>query len=215
MAGLASSLHIGSFLLMALIIHRILGLQVIIICMHPYYSRTGDDGYTSVLGFGRLPKHHPRLEAIGTIDEASAALGVARTLCQLTQTAELLITIQRDFYSLMAEVAALPENAARFRTIGAERVTWLEQQIDLISATIDLPGEFTISGNSPAGAALDLARTVVRRAERRLTELLHQGEIDNIYLIQYSNRASSLIYVLEGAENTAAGKNPELAKKRT
>lgn len=214
MAALASSLHIGSFLIMRLIIHRNLPAQVIIIFMHPYYSRTGDDGYTGVLGLGRLPKHHPRLEAIGTIDEASAALGMARALCQLPQTAEILLAIQRDLYTLMAEVAAIPENAARFRVINAERVTWLEQQIDLISAKVDLPREFTVSGNTPAGAALDLARTVVRRAERRLTELLHQGEIENVYLLHYSNRASSLIYVLEGVEDVVAGKGQELAKKR-
>jgi len=174
--------------------------------MNPYYSRSGDDGYTGILGEGRFPKHHPRLEAVGTIDEASAALGMARALCKLPNTAELLLVIQRDLYMLMAEVAALPENAARFRTIKVDRVTWLEQQIDLLSTTVELPREFTISGNTPAGAALNLARTIVRRAERRLAELLHHGEIENIELLRYMNRLSSLCYILEGAENTAAGK---------
>jgi cob(I)alamin adenosyltransferase len=134
-------------------------------------------------------------------------------VCQLPLTAELLLTIQRDLYTLMAEVAALPEHASRFRAINTERVLWLEQQIDRISTTVDLPHEFTVSGNTPSGAALNLARTVVRRAERRVTELLHQGEIENIDLLRYINRLSSLCYVLEGAENAAAGKDQELAKK--
>jgi len=181
--------------------------------MNRYYSRTGDDGYTGILGEGRLSKSHPRMEAIGTIDEASAALGLARAVCQSTHTAELLLEIQRDLYHLMAEAAASPENALRFRVINADRVTWLEQQIDLISATADLPREFTVSGDTHAGAALDLARTIVRRAERRLAELLHQGEIENIELLRYINRLSSLCYVLEGVENVAAGKGHTLAKE--
>jgi cob(I)alamin adenosyltransferase len=181
--------------------------------MNPYYSRKGDDGFTGILGEGRLPKHHPRLEAVGTVDEASAALGMARAACKLPETAELLLAIQRDLYGLMAEVAALPENANRFRTIHADRVTWLEQEIDLLSKTVDLPREFIVSGITPAGAALNLARTVVRRAERHLVELFHQGEIENTDIIGYINRLSSLCFILEGVENSAAGKEPELAKK--
>jgi len=181
--------------------------------MNRNYTRTGDDGYTGVLGEGRLPKNHPRVEAIGTVDEASAALGMARSLCLLEQTGQLLLAAQRDLYGLMAEVAALPENAARFRTINADRVNWLEQQIEQISRTVDLPREFTIPGNSPAGAALSLARTIVRRAERRLVELFHLSEIKNNELIRYVNRLSSLCYVLEASENAAAGKGQSLAKK--
>jgi cob(I)alamin adenosyltransferase len=181
--------------------------------MSRYYTRTGDDGYTGILGEGRLPKHHPRVEAVGTVDEASAALGLARAVCQNPATGELLIGIQRDLYSLMAEIAALPEHAARFRGINGDRVAWLEQETELISATVDLPGEFTVAGSTLAGAALDLARTVVRRAERRLVELFHQGEIENPDILRYINRLSSLCYVLEAAENTASGKSPELAKK--
>ena len=181
--------------------------------MKRYYSRSGDDGYTGVLGEGRLPKSHPRLEALGSIDEASAALGLARAVSQSPQTTELLLAIQRDLYTVMAEVAASPENAPRFRIINADRVTWLEQQIDLISTTLEIPREFTVSGNTLAGAALDLARTIVRRAERRLAELLHQGEMVNVELLRYINRLSSLCYVLEGTEDAAAGKGHTLAKE--
>jgi cob(I)alamin adenosyltransferase len=181
--------------------------------MDHYYSRNGDDGYTGILGEGRLPKYHPRLEAVGTVDEASAAIGMARAECQLPQSADILLTIQRDLYSLMAEVAALPQNAARFRVINEDRVTWLEQQTDLIGAKIDHPREFNVSGNSLAGAALNLARTIVRRAERRVAELLHRGEIENLELLRYINRLSSLCFVLETAENAAAGKPPYMLAK--
>lgn len=174
--------------------------------MNPYYSRTGDDGYTGILGEGRLPKNHPRLEAVGTVDEASAALGMARAVCQLPLVVKILLVIQRDLYLLMAEVAALPENADHFRSINVERVTWLEQQIDLFSTTVELPREFTVSGDTLAGASLNLARTIVRRAERRVVELFQRGEIENIQLLRYINRLSSLCYVLEGAENAAGGK---------
>lgn len=175
--------------------------------MNPYYSRTGDDGYTGILGEGRVPKNDPRLEAVGTVDEASAALGLARSVCKLTQVGDLILAVQRDLYRLMAEAAALPENAAHFRTINGDRVTWLEHQIDSYSTSVELPREFTVSGNTQAAASLDLARTIVRRAERRISELFHRGEIENIDLLRYLNRLSSLCYILEGVENTAAGKD--------
>jgi cob(I)alamin adenosyltransferase len=175
--------------------------------MNPYYSRSGDDGYTGILGEGRFPKDHPRLDAVGTIDEASAALGLARAFSVLPDVAELILAVQRDLYLLMAEVAALPENAARFRAINSERVLWVEQQINFYSETVELPREFTVSGNTQAGASLNLARTIVRRAERRLTDLFHRGEIENGELLRYLNRLSSLCYILEGVENTAAGKD--------
>jgi cob(I)alamin adenosyltransferase len=182
--------------------------------MNRYYSRTGDDGYTGILGEGRLPKYHRRLETLGTVDEASAALGMARAVCKSSHTVELLLIIQRDLYALMAEVAALPENVDRFRIINAERVTWLEQQIDLVGSKVDIPQELTVSGDTQAGAALNMARTIVRRAERRLVELHHQGEIDNPDLLRYINRLSALCYVLEGIENHIEGKEPyTLAKK--
>jgi len=181
--------------------------------MTKFYTQTGDDGYTGLLGKGRLAKHAPRIEAIGALDEATAALGVARAICQLPQTAQLLLAIQRDLYLVMAEVAATQENVSRFRSIDAERVTWLEEQTDAISAQVSLPGDFILPGDSQSGATLALARTIVRRAERRVTCLFHDGELDNQQLLRYLNRLSSLCFVLELQENGAAGKlSPTLAK---
>jgi cob(I)alamin adenosyltransferase len=182
--------------------------------MAHFFTRTGDDGYTGLLGEGRVPKYHPRTEAVGTIDEANAALGLARAACQAEFSPEILLAAQRDLYSVMAEVSATPENAPRFRTIDAVRVSWLEAQIDAVSADIDIPNEFIVPGDSQAGAALDLARAIVRRAERQVAYLIHQQQLENLELLHYLNRLSSLCFVLELIENQAAGKIlPTLANR--
>ena len=181
--------------------------------MSPLFTRTGDDGTTGLLGEGRLPKSHLRMETLGTLDEASAALGLARALCKAEQTGPLLVQVQRDLYALMAEVAATPENAAQFRTLDSGRVQWLESQAEAISTVAPMPDEFILPGDSPGSAALSLARTIVRRAERRLAGLLETGEIENKILLQYLNRLSSLCFALELLENQAAGKKTTLVKK--
>jgi len=181
--------------------------------MTKFYTRTGDDGTTGLLGAGRARKDAPRLEAVGTLDEANAALGGARAACQNSRSPEILLTAQRDLYSLMAEVAATPENAARFRTIEAARVSWVEDQITTIEALVEPTNEFIVPGDTPAGAALDLARTVVRRAERRVTGLHLDGEIENPELLRYLNRLSSLCFVLELLENQQAGKGKSTRAK--
>ena len=114
----------------------------------------------------------------------------------------------------MSEIAAKPENAARFRLIDAGRVAWLEENTDRISSMLEMPREFILPGDSPAGAAIAVARTLVRRAERRVAELFHQRIIENQELLRYLNRLSSLCFVLELLENAAAGKSgPTLAKE--
>jgi cob(I)alamin adenosyltransferase len=181
--------------------------------MPKFYSGTGDDGFTSLLGDSRVPKYHPRTEAVGTIDEASAALGAARAFCKSEQAIAVLLTAQRDLYHVMAEVAATPDNARRFRGIDDARVAWAEAQADLISSMVTVPNEFILPGDTPAGGLLSLARTIVRRAERRVTELLHTGDVENFALLRYLNRLSSLCFALELLENQVAGKaKPTLAK---
>jgi cob(I)alamin adenosyltransferase len=181
--------------------------------MSPIHNRTGDDGTTGLLGEGRLPKYHPRVETLGVLDEASAALGLARALCKAPQTGTLLRDVQRDLYNLMAEVAATPENVQRFRSLDGQRVHWLESQAETIASIAPLPAEFILPGDSLSGAALALARTIVRRAERRAAELLATGELENRVLLQYLNRLSSLCFALEVLENTQAGQPTTLAKE--
>src|SRR5919198_1333373 len=98
-----------------------------------FYTSKGDDGTTSLLGEGRVAKYHVRIEAVGTLDESTAALGLARAQCRDPRASKILLEAQRDLYKLMAEVAATPENAEKFRFIDARRVTWLEGQTDELS----------------------------------------------------------------------------------
>jgi cob(I)alamin adenosyltransferase len=179
-----------------------------------FYTRKGDDGYTGLLGEGRVPKNHPRPEAVGAVDETSSALGLARVACGEPRIGPLIITVQRHLYQLMAELAAsTPEDSEKFRAIDAEKVAWLELQIDSLSEEVEVPSEFILPGDSLGGAALDLARTVVRRAERRAAALLHMGEVRNPELLNYLNRLSSLCFVLELLENRHSGRATSLAKE--
>lgn len=181
--------------------------------MTKFYTQTGDDGYTGLLGEGRVPKHDARLEALGDLDEASAALGIARAGCMTPGLCELLITVQRDLYNLMSEISATPENAARFRKIDVSRVSWLEVETDTLSEQVQVPKEFILPGDSQGGAVLSLARTIVRRAERHTARLLHTNQIENPQLLRYLNRLSSLLFVLELWENQSSGKSsPTLAR---
>jgi len=178
-----------------------------------FYTRKGDDGTTGILGEKRLPKYHLRIETLGTLDEANAAVGLARASVLDARSAPLLLEAQRDLYRLMAEVAASPENAEPFR-FEAERVGWIEKETDPLSKAVAIPDEFILPGDSKGGAALSLARAVVRRAERRVAELFDAGEVTNPALQQYLNRLSSLLFLLELVENQAGGKNTTLAKKK-
>jgi cob(I)alamin adenosyltransferase len=176
------------------------------------YTRRGDDGTTGLLGGGRLPKHHPRLETLGALDEASAALGLARALARDPETGATLVGIQRDLYALMSEVAAAGPQARGVGKLDPARVVWLESLAEDLQARAAVPAEFILPGDSPGGAALSLARTVVRRAERRVAALLDGGELSNQTLLHYLNRLSSVCFALELVENQAAGQQTKLAK---
>jgi cob(I)alamin adenosyltransferase len=181
-----------------------------------FYSTMGDDGTTGLLGEGRVKKYHPRPEAFGAVDEAQAALGVARAAMQDREAADAVLQVQRDLYHLMAEMAATREAAPKFRKIGAEHVHWLEAQTDTYGEHLNLPPEFTVSGDTAAGAALDLARTIVRRAERQTVRLSDEGMIDNRELIRYLNRLSALLFVLSRYEDSLGSQgNVTLAKPQT
>ena len=166
-----------------------------------------------MLGEGRLPKYHPRMEAIGSLDEATAALGLARSLVQNADLQPILLQVQRDLYGLMAEVAATPENAEQFRSINKARVEWLEIQTDTLSKNIEVPKEFILPGETQGSGAIALARTVVRRAERRVAELFDASEVGNPELVPYLNRLSSLCFLLELAENRSSHKQTRIAKE--
>ncbi len=169
------------------------------------YTRAGDDGFTSLLGEGRVAKYMPQPDACGTVDEANAAIGVARAAARSPRTRQTLLEAQRHLYQLMTELAATPQTAARFRAIDAGCVRWLEEQADAVTREIVLPREFIVPGDSLAGAYLDLARAIARRAERAVARLLHEELIENAELLRYLNRLSSLLFALELYESALAG----------
>jgi cob(I)alamin adenosyltransferase len=165
--------------------------------MSEIYTKTGDDGTSGLLGKGRFPKNHPRFDAIGDVDEANAAFGVARAHSKRKETKEIILSIQRDLYRLMSELASTPDNDERFQYINKDHTTWIEEQISKIGNYVTIPKEFIVPGDTQAGSYLDLARTVVRRAERRICSLFQTGELKNIEILHYINRLSSLCYILE------------------
>lgn len=165
--------------------------------MKNFYTRTGDDGTTGLLGDQRVEKFDLRMEALGTLDELSATLGVARSLLSADEYHEKIIALQRKLYELMAEVAASPENAEKFRRISQETIQELEIEIDRISTRLDVPSGFIVPGETQASAFIALARTITRRAERRVVELFNRGDLSNEQVVRYLNRLSSLFFVME------------------
>lgn len=170
-----------------------------------WYTGTGDDGFTGVLGRERVPKYALRPEAYGTVDEVSAFLGMARAQAHDGRVREVIVTVQRDLYSMMADLATLPETATRPPWLTAARLAWLEQTTDVLGADVEMPKAFIVPGDSVGGAALEIARTVVRRAERLVARLTHEAEVRDDTPLRYLNRLSSLLFVLGRIEDRAAG----------
>jgi cob(I)alamin adenosyltransferase len=178
-----------------------------------FYSGKGDDGLTGMLGDQRIPKHSLRMEVIGCLDEANAVIGIVRSQTRSGEVREIILTVQKQLYMIMGEIAASKENAEKFRKIDSTSISWLEGEIDRISEKVNLPGEFIVPGDTKGGAFIALARTVVRRAERRVTELFSLNEIENEFILAYLNRLSSLCFVLELYENNLIGKGNQTLVK--
>ncbi|MFN2177356.1 MAG: cob(I)yrinic acid a,c-diamide adenosyltransferase [Anaerolineales bacterium] len=171
--------------------------------MKKLYTRNGDDGYTGLLGEGRVPKYNLRTETVGTLDEASAVLGIARSTCKSNQISFWVREIQKDLYHIMAEVSATEDNAERFRVIDHDKVIWIEERIDELSEQVSLPNGFILPGDTVSGAYFSLSRTVIRRAERLVARLVHEEKISNREVLRYLNRLSSLCFMFEIIENAA------------
>jgi cob(I)alamin adenosyltransferase len=166
------------------------------------YTRKGDDGTTSLWYGGRVPKHHGRTTAYGTLDEACAELGVARAMCgpERAELAADILRLQDDIFIAGAELATAPEAADRLedgvsRTT-EEMVAELEERIDHYMAQVELPPQFVIPGGNQLSAQLDVARTTIRRAERHITALAEAGELAGETVLHFVNRASDLVFAL-------------------
>ena len=172
----------------------------------------GDDGTTGLLGGGRVAKDDLRIEAYGTVDEASSALGLAKALTAEPRVREVVEQLQRGLYRLGAELATNPVEAGKFGATSAADVAELDQLLVELEAEVTMPKGFVLPGSTPASGALDLARTVVRRAERRVLALGRQGSPANPEVGRYLNRLSLLLFVLGRFEEDRAGRPARLAR---
>ena len=170
---------------------------------------TGDTGYTGLLGDQRVPKYHPRPETFGTVDEATSALGLARACSRDARVRDVILHTQRELYVLMAELATPPENYDRVDfKIRAEHVARLDAESQELKAEVEIGKNFIIPGASLTGAALDLARTIVRRGERSVARMYHEGDITNAYTLQYLNRLSDLLFIMARHEEAGQHDSP-------
>jgi cob(I)alamin adenosyltransferase len=166
------------------------------------YTRKGDDGSTGLLYGGRVPKDAPGPSAYGTTDEAVAALGLARAETEPGgDLAELLVRLQRELFVVGAELATRPDNRSKLvpgtTLVTAEMVTALEPMIDETTARFEPPTEFVLPGETRVAAALDLARTVVRRAERESVTATTDGWLGpDSQVVPYLNRLADLCWTL-------------------
>jgi len=170
------------------------------------YTKRGDDGTTGLLFGGRVRKDSWRIELNGAVDEAQAAIGLARAETPPnTEANQRLTTLARDLYVLMAEVATAPENRRKLQAgstmVTTDMVAGLEAGIDDLLARFDMPSDFTVPGENRVAAALDLARTIVRRAER----IAVAEPVEGSFVVAYLNRLSDLLWAmarwLEGPEH--------------
>jgi cob(I)alamin adenosyltransferase len=172
------------------------------------YTKTGDTGETALFGGGRVAKDHLRVEAYGDVDELNAVLGMARSVEVMPRIDEVLVPIQRDLFAIGALLATpdrekMAQHLEKAR-IDESRIEELERAID--DGDLELPAlkSFIIPGGTPKAAALHVARTVCRRAERHVVRLQHDEELPTLVVV-YLNRLSDLLFTLARVANHRAG----------
>jgi cob(I)alamin adenosyltransferase len=174
------------------------------------YTKTGDDGTTSLGDMSRTSKNDPRLEAYATVDEANSAIGVALSLGQISEPeiVKLLIRIQNDLFDVGADLCTPVVDEPKvepLRTLESQ-ITFLETQIDTYNDRLQPLRSFVLPSGTPAAALLHLARTIVRRAERQTWNAIHAfGAGVNPLAAKYLNRLSDLLFVLARVSNIEAG----------
>lgn len=172
------------------------------------YTKTGDDGQTALFGGGRVEKDHPRVEAYGDVDELNACLGMARAVELMPRIDEVLVPVQRDLFSIGALLATPDHDKMREQLqkarIDADRIAELERAIDDCDRELEPLRAFILPGGTPKSAALHVARTVCRRAERRVVALQREVGLPELVVI-YLNRLSDLLFMLARLANKRAG----------
>ena len=164
------------------------------------FNKKGDAGNTSLLFGEGVPKSDLRCEAYGTIDEAVSFLGIARNFATKNKVRETILKIQKELFTLNAEIATKSEDYERlisnFKTVTDKMASELEEIIDEIEAEREMPKSFIIPGSNLGSASLDVSRAIVRRAERKIVALKEKGEIKNDAILQYLNRLADLLFAL-------------------
>ncbi|CAN5572949.1 cob(I)yrinic acid a,c-diamide adenosyltransferase [soil metagenome] len=181
----------------------------------------GDDGTTGLLYGGRIDKDDPRTEAYGSVDESVAVLGIARAALQAEGHAELAAAIlrwQRELFVVGAELAANPDSVDRLQDgitrVSEAMLTGVEEELARWEAAVQMPREFVVPGETLASAALEQARTVLRRSERRVISLQRSGALESPWLVPYLNRLADLAWVLARAAEQA-GNRPAIPARTT
>ncbi|MGQ0647070.1 MAG: cob(I)yrinic acid a,c-diamide adenosyltransferase [Gemmatimonadaceae bacterium] len=172
------------------------------------YTKTGDDGQTGLFGGGRVEKDDPRVDAYGEIDELNAVLGMARAVELMPRVDEVLVPIQRDLFGIGALLATPDHDKMREQLLKARiddgRIAELERAIDACDRELDPLRAFILPGGTPKAAALHVARTVCRRAERRVVAIKRTVPVPELVII-YLNRLSDLLFMLARVANRRAG----------
>jgi len=167
------------------------------------FSKKGDRGFTSLLGGQRIPKSGARPETYGTLDEASSALGMARASARRPKTKEVILSIQKDLLVLGAELATATEDSEKYsHRIGANHVDRLEGIIEDLQKDCTVGKEFVFPGETVAAAAIDLGRTIIRRAERKAVSLVQEKIIINGEVLRFLNRLADVLFVLARYEES-------------
>lgn len=173
--------------------------------MEKIYTKFGDKGNTNLLYGGRVRKTDPHCVAFGTVDEANSALGLARSLSKDQWVRDRLMEVQKDLFTVGAELATKPELRVllleHFPIVTEEMTTRLEALIDEISVQITLPKSFIVPGGSPASAAIDIGRSALRRAEREAIQLFDLKELGNEEVLRYLNRLADFLFMLARFED--------------
>ena len=169
------------------------------------YTKRGDQGETGLLYGGRVSKTDPRCEAYGTIDEAVSALGLARSLSTNSRVKKSIRQLQRELFTVGAELATAADEyetlKKHFAIVTPEMVEWMENLLDDMEEEVKLPRAFIIPGASAASSAIDVARSTLRRAERRTVGLKELGLLVNDEVLRYLNRAADLLFMLARYED--------------
>ena len=171
------------------------------------YTKTGDDGKTSLFRGGRVSKDHDRIEAYGSVDELNSVIGIVIAETSILQVKEVLTKIQNDLFVIGSDLATITENDSsmdkKIMRTSEEMILFLEKQIDYFDEKLKPLTNFILPGGSKSASYLHLARTVCRRAERKVVRLMNSVDISNKIMI-YLNRLSDFVFVLSRFENQNA-----------